>query len=46
MKVSSVGVERLTELRENLDRDDTDRRLIVLSRWWLYQPHRVSESAP
>jgi hypothetical protein len=29
MKVSSVGAERLTELREHLDRDDTGRRLIV-----------------
>lgn len=29
MKVSSVGAERLTELREHLDRDDSGRRLIV-----------------
>jgi hypothetical protein len=29
MKVSSVGAARLTELREQLDRDDMGRRLIV-----------------
>jgi len=29
MKVSSVGAARLTELREQLDRDDVGRRLIV-----------------
>jgi hypothetical protein len=29
MKVSSVGAARITELREQLDRDDVDRRLIV-----------------
>ncbi len=29
MKVSSVGTARLTKLREDLDRDDTGRRLIV-----------------
>jgi hypothetical protein len=29
MKVSSVGTARLTELREQLDRDDVGRRLIV-----------------
>ena len=29
MKVSSIGAARLTELREQLDRDDAGRRLIV-----------------
>ena len=29
MKVSSVGAERITELREQLDRDDAGRRLII-----------------